>query len=154
MGIAYLVVYPIGCLSYNKWDRPNQHYVVFKYQTKVWNRITLKELPIELKTPSFIFSSPDDEAKKLGQRVISAGAIETLYVDSQSQYKTILREAIENAAGSRGGEMVPYGKGGWLGVDWFRDQPADEACVKLCEKKGVNSQHCSCNNLFREKQYL
>jgi hypothetical protein len=94
---AYLVVYPMGCLSYNKWGRPNPPYVVFKYAGKVWKRITLKELPIELKTPNLIFSSPDNEAKKLGQAIVSAEAIKALYADtSQPQYKTILREPIAN----------------------------------------------------------
>lgn len=116
-GIAYLVVYPMGCLSYNKWDRPNPPYVVFKYEGKVWKRITLKELPIELKTPNLIFSSPDNEAKKLGQSVVSAEAIKALYDDtSQPQYKTILREAIANAGGSRCEVMVHY-KCGWFGTN-------------------------------------
>src|SRR5450759_126592 len=44
--IAYLVANPMGCLSYNKWGRPNPPYVVFKYQNKAWNRITLQELPV------------------------------------------------------------------------------------------------------------
>jgi hypothetical protein len=64
--IAYLVANPMGCLSYNKWGRPNPPYVVFKYQNKAWNRITLQELPVVFTTPNLIFSSPDDEARKAG----------------------------------------------------------------------------------------
>jgi hypothetical protein len=64
--VAYLVASPMGCLSYNKWGRPNPPYVVFKYQDKVWQRIALQELPVEFKTPNLIFSEPDHEAKKLG----------------------------------------------------------------------------------------
>jgi hypothetical protein len=54
-GIAYLVVSPMGCLSYNKSGRPNPPYVIFKYEGKVWQRIPLQELPAEIKTPNLIF---------------------------------------------------------------------------------------------------
>jgi hypothetical protein len=32
--VAYLVVKPMGCMSYNKWGRPNPPYVIFKYGGK------------------------------------------------------------------------------------------------------------------------
>ena len=96
---AYLVVYPMGCLSYNKWGRPNPPYVVFKYQGKAWQRITLQELPAEFKMPNLIFSSPDDEAKKAGQRIVSAESIKALYEGyRQPEFKTILREALPQEA--------------------------------------------------------
>lgn len=98
--IAYLVVNPLGCLSYNKWGRPNPSYIVFKYQNKVWNRISLQELPEALNTPNLIFSSPDDAAKKSGQRIVSAETIKALYAGyRQSEYKTILREPTKNGGG-------------------------------------------------------
>lgn len=112
-GIAYLVVHPMGCLSYNKWGRPNPPYVVFKYQDKTWQRITLQELPAEFKIPNLIFSSPDREAAKKG-RIVSAEAIRSLYDGyKQPEYKTILREAVKGA-GSSCPEMVFY-KGAWVG---------------------------------------
>ena len=93
--VAYLVVYPMGCLSYNKWGRPNPPYVVFKYQGKAWGRIPLKELPVEFKIPNLIFSSPDTEAKKTGQRIVSVETIKALYAGyKQPEYKTILREPL------------------------------------------------------------
>ncbi len=98
--MAYLAVYPMGCLSYNKWGRPNPPYVIFKYQGKTWQRITLQELPAEFKLPNLIFSSPDDEAKKTGQRIVSAEAIKTLYAGyKQPEFKTILRESVRSIDG-------------------------------------------------------
>lgn len=92
---AYLVVHPMGCLSYNKWGRPNPPYVVFKYQGKAWSRVQLSELPNEFRTPNLIFSSPDHEAKKAGKPVVSAETIRALYEGyRQPEYKTILREAL------------------------------------------------------------
>jgi len=41
--------------SYNKWGRPNPPYVVFKYNGKDWQRVSLTELPDEIKTPNLIF---------------------------------------------------------------------------------------------------
>lgn len=94
---AYLVVHPMGSLSYIKWGSPNPPYVLFKYQNKKWSRITLQELPAEFKMPNLIFSSPDSEAKKMGQRIVSAETIKKLYEDyKQPEYKTILRTPLDH----------------------------------------------------------
>lgn len=110
---AYLVVHPMGCLSYNKWGRPNPPYVVFKYQGKVWSRISLQELPSQLKTPNLIFSSPDHEGKKAGGGIVKSETIRALYDGyRQPEYKTILREALPRAAGECE-ELIRY-KGHWI----------------------------------------
>lgn len=94
--LAYLVAYPMGCLSYNKWGRPNPPYVVFKYQGKAWQQIPLQELPTVLTVPNLIFSSPDTEAKKSGQAVVAADAIKTLNLGhTQPEHKAVLRESIK-----------------------------------------------------------
>ena len=95
-GLAYVVAYPMGCLSYNKWGRPNPPYVVFKYQSKAWQQMPLQELPAVLTMPNLIFSSPDTEAKKSGQAVISAEAIKTLNVGhTLAEHKSILQQPIK-----------------------------------------------------------
>ena len=94
---AYLVAHPMGSLSYGKWGRPNPPYVVFKYQGKAWQRIMLQELPVEFRMPNLIFSSPDDEAKKTGQRIVSVETIRKLYEGyKQPEYKTILRTPLDH----------------------------------------------------------
>jgi len=148
-GVAYLVASPMGCLSYNKWGRPNPPYVVFKYQGKAWNRIMLQELPAEIQTPNLIASSPDDEAKKAGQRIVSAEAIKALIAGYRTlEHKIILREAVKGGGITSCEHMIPYGKGGWLGIDWFSDQPTYEACLRFCERKGVSPKDCPCETLF------
>jgi hypothetical protein len=151
-GIAYLVASPMGCLSYNKWGRPNPPYVVFKYQGKAWQRITLQQLPADIKTPNLISSSPDDEAKKTGQPIVSAETIKAMYANyTRPEDKTILREAVKQ--GTDGSavncEVMIRNKDGWLGLDWFSDQPSYDACLKFCERKGVSPQNCPCENLFK-----
>jgi hypothetical protein len=102
---AYLVTSPLGCLSYNKWGRPNPPYVVFKYQGGDWKRIALQELPVRFKTPNLVISSPDDAAKKAGGSLISAERVSQFNNapvaagSEQPQYKTILREPFPTAAG-------------------------------------------------------
>ncbi|KAF0163211.1 MAG: hypothetical protein FD157_3374 [Rhodocyclaceae bacterium] len=94
-GAVFLVVHPMGCLSYSKWGRPNPPYVVFKYQGKAWTRTSLQELPSQLKTPNLIFSSPDHEGKKAGSGIVKSETIRALYDGyRQPEYKTILREAL------------------------------------------------------------
>lgn len=99
--ISYLVAYPMGCASYNKWGRPNPPYVIFRHQGKAWQRITLQELPEELTVPNLIFSSPDREANKAGQRIVSAETIRALYQGyRQPEHKTIVREAVKGGLGA------------------------------------------------------
>lgn len=152
---AYLVVNPMGILSYNKWGSPNPPYVVFKYQGKAWQRIPLQELPEEFKVPNLIFSSPDDEAKKSGQRIVSVETIRALYEGyKQPEYKTILRTPLDHwkpRQGSNSGEKVRTREGGWIGIGWFRDQPSLGACLKKCEREKVSAQDCPCNTLFKGK---
>ncbi len=92
----YLVVHPMGSLSFAKWGRPNPPYVVFEYQHRAWQRISMQDLPAALKTPNLIFSSPDRAAQKAQQRVVSADRIRSLYDGyDQVEYKTILRTPLD-----------------------------------------------------------
>jgi hypothetical protein len=99
-GTPYIVVHPMGCLSYNKWGRPNPPYVIFQYQGQKWKRISLQELPADIKSLNLIFSSPDIQVEKFGKRFVSAEMIKQLINDyKQPEYKTILREAMMQGAG-------------------------------------------------------
>ena len=98
--IAYIVASPMGCLSYNKWGRPNPPYVIFKHQDKVWERIPLQELPTEFTTPNVVVSSPDDAAKESVRGLVSADKVKELNKGSGGyhppQYQAILREPLGN----------------------------------------------------------
>jgi len=99
--LAYLVASPMGCMSYNKWGRPNPPYVIFKYDGTVWQRIPLQELPAGIKAPNLVFSSPDFAVEKSGKRFISAEMIKQLIEGyKQAEYKTILREPIKQGSGA------------------------------------------------------
>src|SRR5574340_506115 len=114
-GTAYLVASPMGCLSYNKWGRPNPPYVVFKYQGNEWQRIALHELPAELKIPNLVISSPDDAAEKASHGVVSAETIKNLNSTvRQPEYKTILREAMPEARIKQMCEELIFYKGSWI----------------------------------------
>jgi hypothetical protein len=113
-GTAYVVSAPVGCLSYNKWGRPNPPYVAFRYDDKAWKRISLQELPAEIKTPNFIISSPDNKVEQIGKSFVTAEDIRAINSNlTQPEYKTILREALANAGG--GCPELVYYKGGWVG---------------------------------------
>lgn len=110
---AYVLVTPAGCISYNKWGRPNPPYVVFKYQDKEWKRIPPQELPAEVKLPNLVISSPDDVAKDAGYGVLTAEKIKQENEGfRQPEYRTILREpsAIEDNGCP---VLVPIKGGGW-----------------------------------------
>lgn len=114
-GTAYVVTDPVGCLAYNKWGRPNPPYVIFKYQNKAWQRITIQELPAELKTPNIIFGSPDNHAEEIGKSLITAEMIQNINSTlRQPEYRSILREALPQARiNEMCMEMVRY-KGYWV----------------------------------------
>ncbi len=114
-GIAYLVASPMGCLSYNKWGRPNPPYVIFKYQGEAWGRIPLQELPAEIKTPNLIFSAPDIEVERMGIRLIPAEKIREITARySQPEYKTILRVPLAAARINEMCEERVLYKGSWI----------------------------------------
>jgi hypothetical protein len=99
-GKAYLVTTPMGCLAYNKWGRPNPPYVIFKYDSKEWQRITIQELPAEIKAPNLIISSPDSEVAQMGKSFITVEAVKRSNGElTQPEYKTIMREALPQGNG-------------------------------------------------------
>lgn len=112
---TYLTTTPAGCLSYNKWNRPNPPYVIFQYKNKEWKRIALEELPSEFKVPNLIISSPDTTVEKTGQRFISAEMIRKINSSAkQPEFKTIVREPLsKERINQMCMEMVPY-KGSWV----------------------------------------
>lgn len=155
-GTPYIVVEPNLSLSYNKWGSPNPPYVIFKYDGKTWQRITLSELPAEFNTINVTISIQGHLVEKLvKQGLVSAESIKRSNGElTQEEYKTIARTPLDvwkpRPSGSNSGRMVRTGDGGWIGMDWFEDQPSHEACLKLCEKKKVSPQDCPCNTLFKQ----
>jgi hypothetical protein len=114
-GVPYLVAYPMGCLSYNKWGRPNPPYVVFKYDSKSWQRVALEALPSEIRTPNLIFSDPDNEMKRQGKSFASAETIRQVvgrYM--QPEFKTIVREKLSEAKLLADCEVRVSYKGRWI----------------------------------------
>lgn len=95
-GTPYVLVTPAGCLSYNKWGRPNPPYVIFKYQGREWKRIPFQELPVEIKLPNMLHSSPDDVAERSAKDGVVPATVIREENDGyrQPEYKTILREAL------------------------------------------------------------
>lgn len=97
-GKIYLVANMMGCLSYNKWGRPNPPYVVFRYDEGQWVRIPLAELPKEIVLPNLIHSDLDTVVEKLGKDFVTSDEIKTIIEQyRQPQYRSILREALERA---------------------------------------------------------
>jgi len=117
---AYVLVTPAGCISYNKWGRPNPPYVVFKYQGKEWKHVPLNELPADVKLPNLVISSPDDEAKKANYGVLSVEMIKQANEGfRQPEYQTILR-APSAISDNRCLNLVPRKGGGWETPGGFR----------------------------------
>lgn len=113
---VYLVGSPMGCLSYNKWGRPNPPYVILKNQNGDWKRITLQELPIELKLPNLIISSPDDGAKRATNGFVSTEIIQELNDGfKQPEYQVILREPLKQGELGVSCDELVYHKGAWVG---------------------------------------
>lgn len=110
----YLVVKSNGCLSYNKWGRPNPPYVIFKYEVSGWKRIPLQELPTEFKEINLMvngYNPYELTVKERDASVLPAELIKKLNGKfTQSEYHSILRVPI------KGGDadcpvMVPFEEG-------------------------------------------
>ncbi len=112
----YLVTTTLGCLSYNKWGRPNPPYIIFKYDSNAWQRITIQELPAQLTMPNLLFNSADTVAAKSDSNLITANKIKTLNSSSiHLQYRTVLREPVQKGEGIGSCPEMVYYKGAWVG---------------------------------------
>jgi hypothetical protein len=147
-GTPYVVASPNLCLSYNKWGRPNPPYVFFKYDGQEWQRIQIAEFPVEFKTINVALDIRGREVESLVRKgSVSAEKINELNAHSEiPEFRTILREAYVGAEGSCP-EMISKGNGGWIGLDWFTDQPSFEACMKFCAYKQVSAKDCPCSTI-------
>lgn len=143
-GVPYIATYPAGCIAYNKWQRPNPPYVFFKYDGNDWKRISLEEFPWELTKSNTIVGRPPSDLLK---PFYNASQVQERNHYLQPEYKTILREPYAGAAG-RCSEMIRTNDG-WEGLGFFKLQKSYEACLKYCERKGVNQSTCPCEILFK-----
>lgn len=117
-GTPYLVVEPNLCLSYNKWGRPNPPYVFFKYDGKEWQRIQLAEFPTEFKTINLIVNNGREEdieraSSKTGY-VVAEGVQQINDSLRQPEYRTILREPVNDGRGITTCEEMIHYKCGWI----------------------------------------
>lgn len=116
-GVAYIVAEPHLCLSYNKWGRPNPPYIIFKFEGKEWQRISLAELPSQFKSINLAISTKAEEKTITAQSLVSADLVKEMNSRlPQLEYRTILREPVKGGEGSLVNckELVFY-KGAWVG---------------------------------------
>ena len=105
-GTPYIVTAPNLCLSYNKWGRPNPPYVFFQYDSKAWKRIALEELPTEFKDINLVVNSKGKEKILTAQSIVTAELVKKLNGElEQPEYKTILREAVNQGLGATGSQI-------------------------------------------------
>lgn len=124
-GVPYIATYPAGCISYNKWKRPNPPQILFKYENDQWKRITLSEFPVELTKANVIVGRP---ATKLLKPYYSVAQVneENRYV--VREYGAVLREPLLSGTGiTRCEELVRY-KCGWGAPGEFNRKYFDSVC--------------------------
>lgn len=111
-GIPYLATSPAGCIAYNKWERPNPPYVLFKYVNDEWKRIPLEEFPAEL-VHANLMSRPDSRGLKSYYSVTQVK--EQMSGRRTADYaKTILRETLPQARINEMCEERVFYKGSWI----------------------------------------
>lgn len=124
-GVPYLATSPAGCISYNKWGRPNPPYVLFKYVNDEWRHIPLAEFPAVL-VHANLMPTPASSLLK-PYYTVEAAKTERERGNINDYAKTILREAVKGA-GSLCPELVYY-KGAWVG-------PGDSIGKRMMDMNG------------------
>lgn len=111
-GIPYLATSPAGCISYNKWGRPNPPYILFKYAHEKWERIPLQELPPELVKANLMGLPPLELLKSYYTVEQAQGWVQG---QNMAEYaRAILRESLANERiNEMCMEMILY-KGYWI----------------------------------------
>jgi len=145
--VPYVVATPMGCLSYNKWGRPNPPYVIFKAQASQWERINLTEFPATAQSANLLHSAPDDWVRRNKTQRVTAQQIQAENATDQPEYRSILREPMNYDPSCI--PMVTNGKGLWRAQGWFSKKPSLEACLVGCKSENFDSATCPCNQLFK-----
>lgn len=147
-GVPYIATYPAGCIAYNKWQRPNPPYILFKHEQGEWKRIAMADFPAKLSRTNMIVGRPPVDLLK---SYYTTEEVKAKNYHLEPKYQAVLRETIATPDG-RCGEMVRTKNGGWLGTGWFKDQPTREACLDFCRRKEVNAEYCPCEHLFKDRE--
>ena len=111
-GIPYIATSPAGCISYNKWGRPNPPYVLFKYINDGWKRISLEEFPPELVRAN-LMSTPDSRMLK-PYYTIEQVKEQMRGRNIADTAKTILREPLPKERINQMCEELILYKGSWI----------------------------------------
>lgn len=147
--VPYIISTTTSCLSYNKWGRPNPPYVIFKFHSKVWQRISQEELPIELDSINLVITTKSNEKVLLDESPINPVVMKEMNRDiNQPELNGILRKPVYTGDCS---VMFHDGKGNWSSDDSFKRQPDIDACLNYCKREGYDAKHCPCNQIFGEK---
>lgn len=139
-GTPYVITEPNLCLAYNKWGRPNPPYVIFKYDGRQWQRITIEGLPAEFKGMNLVIDTKNEEEefKQLSGKTGFVAAADVRNFNSsltQPEYKTVLRGPIQKGkivSSVNCEEMIHY-KCGWFGTapdGKLNQEFADRMCNK------------------------
>lgn len=150
--IPYLITSPYGCMSFNKWGRPNPAYVIFRYEGEGWKIIEFADLPSEFKTVNLIQSTMSYKHKKeigFWHRLLTADKIKALNKEGNKLeiYKTIVRTPYKGGGQDGCPEMI-YNGSGWMGIDYFNTKATYEECLNECKKILVHPEYCPCGKLF------
>ena len=110
--VPYIATSPAGCISYNKWGRPNPPYILFKYVNDEWKRIPLNEFPAEL-VQANLMSRPDSRTLK------SYYTVDQVKEQMQgrniaAEARSILREQLPTARINEMCEERVLYKGSWI----------------------------------------
>ena len=107
---AYVLNSPVNIQSLSKWGCQNPPYVIFRFQNEQWKQVPIQDLPIEVKVPNLVISSPDDVAKNAHNGVLSVEMIRMANSGfHQPEFQSIIRKPFAKS----GGCLVPIKGGGW-----------------------------------------
>ena len=155
-GTPYIVTQPTGCLSYNKWGRPNPPYIFFKYSEGRWQQIALEDFPAEITKPNVLIDLIEREIRE-AERATGFVSAENIRKRNNlikgAVYRSIIRTPLKpGSAGVSCEEMVYNGIDTWWNIHLFKDQPSYEACIKECNVERYWGEYCPCDRLFQNQK--
>ncbi|MFZ2162654.1 MAG: hypothetical protein WAW02_10600 [Sideroxyarcus sp.] len=116
-GSAYVVADLTGCLSYNKWGRPNPPYIFFKYANEQWTQIPLGEFPVEIEQPNMLIDTfgHGDVNREVKSGYVTAENVKKINSTlTQEEFKNIVRLPVKKVSADCGVMVRIEGTtGGW-----------------------------------------
>lgn len=96
-GMIWTVLKPQSIADYNAWGCPSPPWIVFRWQTGIWQQVAMGDLPSVLTTPNTLAAAASDNPRS-ENKLVSVEQFGAYLARLDPEYRTISREKVNPIA--------------------------------------------------------